>query len=452
VNQPPMMTVSGIRGIVGESLTPELMAYIAYLQTKLFNGGAMVVARDTRPSGASLAQAVCKGIHAAGGECIDIGIAPTPTACVAVAHLRAAGGIIITASHNPTPYNGYKMIHASGRLCSGPECEKVYGAFRCQADKIAARTKTAAASSEPDRRVDAAAAHLERILAAVDVDCIRNAALSIAVDATNGAAAAVFPQLLQSLGVTWKGICTELTGNFTHNPEPRPEHLHELSGLLRAGSSYSGGFAFDPDGDRLVTMGEHGEPVSEELTLAFALQNVLAREKSDVATNLSTSMVIDDVARTFGTKVHRTRIGEANVVEGMRAFGCKIGGEGNGGVIYPKISTVRDGLTGIALILELMARSGKTITQLAAQIPFYCMMKEKISISGVDPGTMLNRLATAFSQETIDRQDGLKIIKADSWVHIRASNTEPILRCIAEARTEQQARTLIELVMKTAGA
>lgn len=437
----PIMSVSGIRGKFGESLTPELIAAVAYHQTKSAGGGTIVIGRDTRPTGPELAKAAMHGIRAAGGDPVDIGIAPTPTTCVAVAHLGAAAGIILTASHNPLPYNGYKMVHGSGRLYTGAECEEVYRRFR------AAPSPHEFSLGDPVecRHFDAVEVHIERIVAQIDVTAIQAAKISIAIDSINGAAGAIFPQLLEKLGVAWEGVNTDLTGDFVHNPEPRPDHLTELSSLLARLPNSWGGFAFDPDADRLITMGAGGEPILEELTLAMALKNVLSTEKSSIATNLSTSRVIDDVAGEFGVEVIRTRIGEANVVEGMQQNGCRIGGEGNGGVIFPKISTVRDGLAGMALILELMAKTKSSLSDISSQFPSYYMVKDKLPCPE-DPQVLLAQLEDHFSSEELDTQDGLKIIRPNSWVHIRPSNTEPILRCYAEAPTEQEARLLVSEV------
>jgi phosphomannomutase len=441
----PLMTVSGIRGIVGETLSEEFCARVAFVQSRLARAATVVVGRDTRPSGTMLASAITRGIHAAGARVVDIGISPTPTTCVATAHLHADAGIIITASHNPLPYNGYKMVHRSGRLGNDAECAAVYH----ELDTMAAPSwkDMQLHSPEPDERFDAGPVHVEGILRNIDVERVRGARMRIAVDSINGAAGAVFPSLLEKLGVAWVGVHNGLDGAFVHNPEPRPEHLTDLAALLRATPDAWGGFAFDPDGDRLATMGERGEPLSEEMTLALALDALLSRHASDVATNLSTSMLIDDVARAHGVKVVRTRIGEANVVAGMLANGCLAGGEGNGGVIFPAVSTVRDGLTALALLLEAMARAGTKLTRLAAAWPSYCMVKEKLELGAERPHVVLERLAARCAGEALDQQDGLKLTRPDGWVHLRPSNTEPILRCIAEARTEPQARALIRLFL-----
>ena len=442
--QLPMMTVSGIRGQVPDVLTPYIIQAIAYIQTKIYGGNKVVVGRDTRPSGAILARAAFQGIRAAGGCPVDIGIAPTPTTCVAVQTLRACCGIILTASHNPLPYNGYKMVHPSGRLFSGDECDAVYAEFHkgnYPAQSLFDNQPNIAAET-----IDAIDLHIQTILSAVDVAMIKNAHLHIAVDAINGAANAILPRLCEKLGVMWTGINTGLDGNFVHNPEPRPEHLQELSQLLSQKSGFCGGFAFDPDADRLALMGEKGEPISEEMTLALGLENILERKSGPVATNLSTSMVIDDVAKKYGCTVFRTKIGEANVVEGMRAHNCIAGGEGNGGIIYPAISVVRDGPAALALICELMARKKTCLAQLAGKWPVYPIVKEKISSAGCNVQKTIAALAKRFSGEQVDLQDGLKIIRSYGWVHIRPSNTEPIVRCYAEAQSAAQARELADLI------
>jgi phosphomannomutase len=441
----PMMTVSGIRGIVGKTINELFISRIAYIQTKLSGGGKVIIGRDTRPSGQSFAAAACKGISAAGGQPVDLGIAPTPTTCVAVKEVCASSGIILTASHNPGQYNGYKMVHKNGRLFNGQECDAVYKEFF--AGKYPSDEIILSQTPAPVQTIDGAAIHINKILPQIDVDSIKKANISIAIDSINGAAAAVFPLLLEKLGVTWCGVHNKLDGDFVHNPEPRPEHLSDLSNLMKSTPSLWGGFVFDPDADRLATMGEHGEEISEEMTLVFALSNLLSRMKSPIAVNLSTSMLIDDVARKFGTLVFRSKIGEANVVHEMLEKGCSFGGEGNGGVIFPQISTCRDGLAGLALILELMAKENKTLFEIASQWPVYSIVKDKISCEGRDPAQIISHLEQVFSSEKTNTLDGLKIIRDYGWVHLRASNTEPIIRCYSEAKSIAEARALADMVL-----
>jgi phosphomannomutase len=441
----PIMSVSGIRGLVDKSFTPSLCAAIAYVQSKYLGKGGIIVARDTRPTGPTFASAIFKGICAAGGTPLDIGIAPTPTACVAVKHFNAAGGVIITASHNPGQYNGYKMIHPSGRLFSGSECDDIYREFGRKNFPLPETME--ALDRKSIKELDAVTPHLEKILREIDVEMIKHARMTIAIDSINGAAGVIFPRLLSKLGVAWIGVHNKINGDFVHNPEPRPEHLTDLSALMKKTPGLWGGFVFDPDADRLALMGEHGEPVTEEMTLVLACDNILSKNPTPIATNLSTSMMVDDVARKYGVRVIRTKIGEANVVEGLIGNGCGIGGEGNGGVIYPAISTVRDGLAGIALILELMAKSNKTIMELVKEWPSYPLVKEKIPCENKDPREVIRKLVELFKNETIDVQDGLKIVRGNGWVHIRPSNTEPIIRCYAEAATIEMANDLVKMVI-----
>jgi phosphomannomutase len=439
------MSVSGIRGIVGATFTPELVSRIAFIQTREAGGGKIVIGRDTRPSGGMFAAAACRGIRAAGGIPVDLGIAPTPTTCVAAAEFKAGGGIIITASHNPNEYNGYKMVHASGRLYRGVECENIYTAFR--RGDYPPDEKFMAVSDAPVERIDAASIHIKRICNQVNVDLIRSSGIRVAVDSINGAGGAVFPALLDALGVGWSGVHNKLDGDFVHNPEPRPENLTDLSALLRSEANLWGGFAFDPDADRLATMGRQGEAISEEMTLVLTLQNLLARKRSSIATNLSTSMLIDDVAARFGISVIRTRIGEANVVEGMMRHNCGVGGEGNGGLIYPAISWARDGLAAIAIIIELMAQTRKSLSVLAGEWPHYAIVKEKIPVGSADVTALMQKLTETFSHEVTDLLEGLKIIRENGWVHVRPSNTEPIIRCYAEARSSEEANALANMVI-----
>jgi phosphomannomutase len=439
------MSVSGIRGKVGETLDALFVSRVAFIQTRIAGGGKIVIGRDTRPTGEALMRAAARGIRAAGGVPVNIGVAPTPTTCVAAEALGANGGIIITASHNPLPYNGYKMVHKRGRLCRSAECEAVYAKFRDAA--YPSDDELTKYIDEPAENIDAAPIHIDKILKNVDVGLIRSKNMRIAVDSINGAAGAVFPQLLDKLSVKWEGVHNALSGDFVHNPEPRPEHLGDLRRLLQCGGGFWGGFVFDPDADRLATMGENGQDISEEMTLIFALQNLLPKTKSDVATNLSTSMLVDDAAARHGVRVFRTKIGEANVVEGMEANGCEVGGEGNGGIIYPPISTVRDGLAGLAIILEEMARSDKKLYEMASEWPVYHIVKDKIQCDGIDPAALIKKLDKHFSHENKDLTDGLKIIRDYGWVHLRASNTEPIIRCYAEAKSESQARQLADMVL-----
>lgn len=443
----PIMSVSGIRGKIGDGLSFELLRAIAYIQTKLSGGGKVIIGRDTRPSGTEIEKWLCQGIRAAGATPISIGIATTPTTCFATKYFGANAGIIITASHNPHPYNGYKPVHSSGRLLNNDESSAIYKEY--ENGNYLSDEEFAKFQNSPEKvETTAVSAHINAILKSVDADLIKKAKIKVAVDSINGAASSAFPELLEKLGVEWLGVNVKSDGDFVHNPEPRPAHLTDLHDLLKSKNDFWAGFAFDPDGDRLVTMGERGEPICEEMTLALSMMSVLSSKKSAVATNLSTSMVIDDVAKNFGVKVIRTKIGEANVVDAIRANNLLLGGEGNGGVIFPEVSMVRDGLVGLALIIECMAKNDKKIMKLVSLYKEYPIVKEKISIAGLNPTEILAKLTKVFADEKIDTQDGLKIIYNDGWVHIRSSNTEPIMRVYAEGVTQEKANELAKMVME----
>jgi phosphomannomutase len=400
----------------------------------------MVVARDSRESGGALVRAACRGIHAAGGTAIDTGVVPTPTACIATAHTHACSGIIITASHNPAQYNGYKMIHPSGRLFNAEECAQLYSHV---ADSAIADHTLHTAAGHPDESFDPVPVHCDAIVAAVDASAIAAAHIRIAVDTINAAAAAVVPSLLQRLGVEYVLVNGDMHGRFAHNPEPRPQHLTQLRDVLASEPTMWAGFAFDPDADRLAPMSERGEEISEEYTLGLAAAAVLPRHPGCIATNLSTSMLVDDIARSCDARVIRTKIGEANVVSAVLSENCVLGGEGNGGVIYPPVSLVRDGLCGCALIVDLMARQTQTISQLTAQWPRYVLAKEKITLDTIDADTAFMRVAEAFPEARRDGTDGLKLSLDGAWIHIRASNTEPILRCYAESSSRHYTDRLV---------
>jgi len=440
----PIMTVSGVRGIFNESLTEKFYEKLGYTHAKTIKARKMLIGRDSRPSGLQALKAITRGMHQAGCTVIDLGIVPTPTVCVAVAEAEADGGVIISASHNPAQYNGYKMVHRQGRIANAEECQQVYYALEHTTNE----TVPGQQSETPDEHWDPTDVHIQRIVNAVDVAAIKKAKIRVAVDAINGAASEIFKKLLKYLEVDFIAINDTPDGNFTHNPEPRPQHLGELAAAARATRDLWACFAFDPDADRLAPMGENGEEISEEMTLALSLQTILKQVDTDIATNLSTNMIIDDVVSSFGKKVFRSKIGEANVVSCMKEHNCLAGGEGNGGVIFPKISTVRDGLAAMALILQLMAHEKKKITELVAQWPTYAIAKHTIDAADKDISSVLLKIKVLYTNYPIDDIDGVKVtFPQKGWVHLRASNTEPILRCYAEAKTSEQAEAIAREVM-----
>ncbi|MDH4348109.1 MAG: phosphoglucosamine mutase [Gemmatimonadota bacterium] len=439
-----MISVSGMRGIVGKDLTPELVArHAAALGAWARANGrpVVVLGRDARTSGAMFARAATAGLMSVGVEVIDVGIVPTPTVQLAVEHHHAGAGLILTASHNPIEWNALKLV--------GPD-----GIFLDGADGAAVR---ALAESGPPRagwegvgavREDtgAIARHLAQVLALpeIDVAAIRARHFTVALDCVRGAGGTAIPPLLEQLGCTVHAINAETDGRFPRPPEPVPENLGDLSRLVRETGAVIG-LAVDPDVDRLALVDETGRPIGEDYTLAFAVRAVLARRTAAapvVVANLSTSLVVEDAARLGGARFIRAPVGEANVARVIRDEGAMIGGEGNGGVILPRLHIGRDAPVGVALILHLMATSGKTVSQLVADQPRYQIVKAKAP-RGKDLAPVYAALQTRFQDAVVDTRDGMRLSWADRWVHVRPSGTEPIVRFIAEAPTGDAAEALI---------
>jgi phosphomannomutase len=434
-----MISVSGIRGIVGESLTPEAVVTFARALGTYLEGKAVVVGRDSRPSGPMLEAAAIAGLLSCGCLIKRLGIVPTPTVGVAICELGAGGGIQITASHNPSPYNGLKLFGPRGMVLTAAEGTDVVrihtsGQFRPTSYQTTCHDEVIA---EP------AAAHLERILKQVDVSKIQHRRFRILIDANGGAGGPMLLELLDRL--SWQHLLTtigcEADGQFTHEPEPTEENLSEVAPLV-AENNCAVGFALDPDADRLALIDEHGQYIGEELTLALATEFRLRQQPGPVVVNMSTSRVIEDIAARHSCAFHRSAVGEANVVERMLEIGAVIGGEGNGGVIDPRVGLVRDPFIGMALILSLLAETGKTVSQLVSELPTYHIFKTKKAIERPALPSLYDQLAQRWSEAKVNREDGLRLDWPDRWVHVRPSNTEPIVRVIAEAPTLAAAQAL----------
>lgn len=439
------ISVAGVRGVVGEFLTPNLACAFAQAFGTYVGPGPVVVARDTRASGEMLVHAVSCGLLASGCEVIRIGVAPTPTAQIYVAEIRAAGGIAVTASHNPPEYNALKLFNGEGLFFNRYEQAELLDLYH--------QSEFRHALNEEMRRVvvDAATAperHFTRILRHVDVEKIRRRRFRVALDAVNGAASRMSVRFLRDiLGCELHAIHTDPDKPFPRDPEPRPETLGELSALV-AQARAEIGFAQDPDGDRLAVAGETGRVLDNDDVLALAVDCVLAKRKGPVVVNLTTSAAIDDIAARHGCAVYRTAVGEANVVERMRAVHAVIGGEGaNGGIIFPAVHWCRDSFLGMALLLERMAETGETLNALAAALPRYWRRSGKLPFEHGRLGLMMQALEEALPGAQADRTDGLKLLLPQGWVHVRASNTEPLLRVSVEAKTREEAERLYELAV-----
>ena len=423
-----IVSVSGIRGVVGRSLTPAAALAFASALGAHVRGGAVVVGRDGRPSGDMLRQAILAGLTAAGCEVHDLGVAPTPTVGLAVRTLRAGGGVQITASHNPAEWNGLKLFGPDGRVLSAAEGRKIRDLFEAGVSASMPWDRIGNVQDYWERED----VHRERVLGLVDTAAIRAAGLRAFLDANGGAGGPLGRALLKSLEV--ETVCAGCVpdGVFLHEPEPTEANLRAVGPAVRAAGA-AVGFALDPDADRLALLDENGRYIGEELTLALAARFRLSRERGPVVVNMSTSRVVEDVAAQFGCPFHRSAVGEANVADKMLDVGAVFGGEGNGGVIDPRVGLVRDPFIGMGLILNLMAETGKKLSELVAELPAYHIVKDKYTVTRERLPELFAALTKRWPEAKTDRQDGLRLDWADRWLHVRPSNTEPIVRVIAEA-------------------
>ncbi len=435
-------SVSGVRGIVGTDLTPEVVTrYAAAFGQLAAESGrtAVVLARDSRTSGPLLAAAAQAGLRSVGVSVIDCGLIPTPTAQLAVGYHEAAGGIIVTASHNPVEWNALKFVGADGVFLDADTAEQL---FRLAADGAGVPAERGAAGAISTDG-DAVQRHLDAVLGLplVDVDRVRARGFTVALDCVRGAGGTIMPTLLERLGCRVVGIDLEPDGHFSRPPEPVPANLGLLEDAVRQAAADLG-IAVDPDVDRLALVDETGAAIGEDYTLAFAVRGVLEQRRGPVAANLSTSLVVDDAARPFDIEVVRAPVGEAHVAEAMREIGAVIGGEGNGGVMLPELHLGRDAPVAAALVLDLLARSEQLVSALVAAQPRYVIVKSKVPRAG-DLSRVYAALESRFTDAQPDRQDGLRLAWPDRWLHVRPSGTEPIVRVIVEARTAEAADDLL---------
>lgn len=468
-----MLSVSGARGIVGSSMTPAVAADFAAAFGSWIKNSArqpqplVCLGRDSRPSGEMLAHAAIAGLASVGCRVIDLGVVTTPSVAVMITHHKAAGGMAITASHNPIKWNGLKCLNADGVAPPPDQARTIIERFEDKNFQYAPVEEI-----PPAARDDSANdRHVAKVLAAIDPKPIRAAKFKVVLDSVNGAGCAPGRMLLEALNCKVVHINGEPNGRFAHTPEPVEENLTELKERTRVEKAACG-FAQDPDADRLAIIDENGTFIGEEYTLVLAAKRVLdlAHNQPDaqarrnhlnaviLATNLSTSRMIDDLAAQYpGTQVLRTAVGEANVVAALKPLGNRalLGGEGNGGVILPGVCWVRDSLSAMALVLSLMAASRSRLGKIVDGIPRYRMIKHKFdlaSLGGPEAVThALEQVRKRFADQKLSTIDGVRIDFADGWVHLRPSNTEPIVRLIAEARDDSRALQLIDEVAVAAG-
>jgi phosphomannomutase len=453
-----MVSVAGVRGLVGTDLTPEVIARWAAAFGTWARAGKrdgergkgkaarVVLGRDARTSGPMFAGAATAGLQSVGCDVIDVGLVATPTVQLAVEHHRAAGGIVLTASHNPIEWNALKFLGPDGIFLDSQAGTRVREL--AAGDSLQRANYNAIGGVEADS--DAISRHLAAVLAlrGVDVRAIKRRRFRVALDTVRGAGGAVMPELLQRLGCRVTAINLETDGLFPRPPEPVPENLKALGALVRR-SKADVGIAVDPDVDRLAIVDERGQPIGEDYTLAFAIRAVLGKRDGGrgkgrtVVCNLSTSLVVEDAAKEFGATVVRAPVGEAHVARKMIELKSPIGGEGNGGVMYPALHVGRDAPVAGALLLGLLARERVTVSELVTSHPRYTIVKAKVP-RGPRLEPVYDGLRRAFAGAALDTQDGLRLTWPDRWLHVRPSGTEPIIRLIAEAPTSADAARLIE--------
>ena len=445
-----MIGVSGMRGTVGGTLTPTVIsqmaaAFAVYLKQneKPTNGThfRIVFGRDSRPSGTLVRDIAIGTLTASGIEVIDLDIVTTPGTAMMVKHLGVDAGLIATASHNPILWNGLKFLNSQAIALPPEQAERIKALYDAQASDFVRVEKLI----QPKKNSETHALHIKRVLDYVDVLGISTKRFKVVLDSVNGAGCVTSATLMSKLGCQFSHLNNIPDGQFPHEPEPTEKNLTQLADEVRRQHAAIG-FAQDPDADRLAIVDENGKYIGEEYSLALAARFILSKKPGPTATNLSTSRMLDDIAAKYGGRVIRTAVGEANVVHAMLRENSTIGGEGNGGVIDPRIVPGRDSLVGMAYVLQLMSETGKTVSQLVAELPKYEIVKTKFECRREDANRAVEALKKEFAHEKVDVQDGIRIDWENSWVHARPSNTEPIMRIIAEAPDRASAERRIAAV------
>ncbi len=433
----PIISVSGLRGIVGESLTPEIAIRYACAFAQPLRGKTLVISRDGRETGPMLSAVLRGALSALGCHVIDADVAATPTTGVLVRELNAAGGIQISASHNPPPYNGLKLFSPEGRVIPELAGRAVIERYRNPSPVWAAYD----ALGQINTCEDSTHRHWELVLGTVDVERIRSRKFKVLLDSNHGSGSVLGKRLLETLGCTVIILGETPDGQFAHTPEPTAENL---AGVLAAVTEHGCdvGFCQDPDADRLAMIDEAGRYIGEEYTLAICVEHRLRSRPGPVVTNCSTSRMTQDIAEKYGVPFFRSAVGEANVVDRMLAEGAVIGGEGSGGAIDPRVGLVRDSFVGMAQTLDAMASRNRTLAQLADELPRYEIEKTKLTLPREKMAGAFDAVEKHFSEAQADRLDGLRLDWADKWLLVRASNTEPIVRAVAEAPTQDEAMRL----------
>src|SRR5882762_904765 len=441
--KPLKIGITGVRGIVGETFTPEVAVGFSQAFGTYLDGGRILVCRDTRASGPMVRAAVMAGLLAAGCEVIDLGVSPTPSLQLAVTWLKADGGIAVTAGHNPAQWNALKFVRGDGLYLNPTQAEELLDIFH--QGEFAKATWN---HIKPDiERQDPIEHHIKLLKNVFDVEAIKQHRLKVAVDCCNGACSRLIPLWLKEIGCEVLAINDDASASFPHAPEPKPETMAQLSAVVRAGKADIG-FAHDADGERLGIVTELGQPLSEEFTFALAARIRLEQNAGTVVTNVSTSSAIEQIAAIYGGTVVRTPVGQTYISESMIELKGVLGGEGSGGVTVPELHATHDSAATVGLILEGMARSGRPISKLVKELPQLTMLKYNLP---VEPNRLYSvlqnfRVAVEREQLTYDQTDGIRVVLPQGWIHVRASNTESMIRVIVEAEETRSAHSLLDWV------
>lgn len=435
------ISISGVRGVVGDSLTPTLLTRFAQAFGTYVGARTIVIGRDPRTSGEMVKQAVIAGLLSSGCRILDIGVCPVPTIQLLVRHHRAHGGIAITASHNPAEWNALKFIGQGGFFLNTGQAREMLDIYhQGEYTRVAGAEMREVAEAEGSTDL-----HIQTILDGLDPLPARQKKIRVVLDACNGAGSLVGPKLLEALGAEVFTINVTPNGLFPRPAEPLAENLGDLCAAVKAHQA-DVGFAQDMDADRLAIVSAEGRAIGEEYTLLLATLNILGKTPGPVVANLSTTSALYKVASRFGCPLFLSKIGEVNVTEEMQKRKAVIGGEGNGGVIYPRLNFARDSLVGMAVILHLLAETGQTITELVSTLPRFAMIKEKLVCPSDKISAVLRMVRQEYAAYPLDLRDGVKVNLPNGWFLVRGSNTEPIIRVIAEAERDDDARAIFESV------
>lgn len=441
-----IVSISGVRGIIGDGLGPEVALRFARAFGTYCEGQPVVVGRDSRVSGEMMECAVIAGLLSVGSSVVRLGVCPTPTTQLMTERHTAAGGIMITASHNPIEWNGLKLLAPDGLFLDAEQSDRVLKLYQNRHFRIQGWEGLGRVSVYGNAIDD----HIQAVIGLpyIHLEQIRARRFKVVADCINGAGAVILPKMLKELGCDIMVLNGTPNGRFPRNPEPLPEHLGQVcEAVQQYGADL--GVVVDPDADRLALVSERGVPIGEEYTLALAVDFVLQQKRGPVVVNVSTSQVIDRIASMYECPVYRTRVGEINVARRMREVGAVIGGEGNGGVISPDVHLGRDSVVGIALILQKLAATRASLHEIFEALPQFKMVKTKIAVpEGTDVPKLMETIRRAYQSEKLDLTDGIKIVRPQAWVQVRPSNTEPILRVMAEAPTEKEARSLAQELLQ----